>query len=264
MELKLLQKSKDGSKTTFGIKNLDVAYVNSLRRILISEVPTMAIEDVEFRKNTSLLYDELLAHRLGLVVLSTDLKSYTLPSECSCNGEGCAKCQLKLVLQGKGEDTVKASSIKSEDPKVKPVYGDTIIVKLAKSQELELEATAVLGKGKDHVKWSPGLAFYNLKPKLTINNDTKDFDNFKDKFPPQVFDKSGKIDKNLILDNNLVDACKDVNSNIVRVEYEENSYLFTVESFGQLTPKEMIKEACSILQQKSEAFAEKLKDLKLD
>ena len=265
MELKLLHKSKDGLKTTFGIKNLDVSYINSLRRIMMSEVPTLAIEEVEFRKNTSLLYDETMAHRLGLVVLSSDLKSYTLPAECTCKGEGCAKCQLKLTLtSAKSGDVVKASIMKSEDPKVIPVHGDTIIVKLSKGQELELEATAILGKGKDHIKWSPGLVYYNYKPKITVNNDTKDFDQFKAKFPPQIFDKSGKIDKNLILDNDLVDACKDVNPNIVKIEYEENSYIFTVEAFGQLTTKEMVKEACSILQQKSDVFVEKLKDLKLD
>ena len=65
---------------------------------MIDEVPTMAIEDVEFRKNNSILYDEMLAHRLGLVVLKTDLKSYDLLEECTCKGKGCNLVSAAIKL----------------------------------------------------------------------------------------------------------------------------------------------------------------------
>ncbi len=65
---------------------------------MTEEVPTMAIEDVEFRKNNSILYDEIIAHRLGLVPLKTDLKSYNLPEKCKCKGEGCARFQLTVPI----------------------------------------------------------------------------------------------------------------------------------------------------------------------
>jgi len=107
----------------------------------------MAIEDVEVRKNSSSLYDEMIAHRLGLIPLTTDLKSYNLPSECKCEGKGCARCQLVLTLSAKGPGIVYSSSLKSKDPKVKPVFDNFPIVKLLKGQEIELEATATLGTG---------------------------------------------------------------------------------------------------------------------
>ena len=112
----------------------------------------------------------MIAHRLGLLSLTTDLKSYNLTKKCKCKGEGCARCQLKLTLKAKGPATVYASEIKSKDAAVKPVFPKTPIVKLLKGQDLELEATAVLGTGKEHMKWSPGLVYYKYKPSIEIGN----------------------------------------------------------------------------------------------
>src|SRR3989338_8883415 len=164
MELRVLSNNKDEGKLSFIIKDTTPAFANTLRRIMIEEVPVMAIEEVEFRKNNSILYDEMIAHRLGLLPLSTDLKSYNLPSECKCEGKGCARCQLKLTLKSKGPCMVYASDIHTRDAAVKPVYPKTPIVKLLKNQGLELEATACLGQGKEHVKWAPCHVYYKNKP----------------------------------------------------------------------------------------------------
>ena len=160
MEIRVLSNNKEERKVSFIIKDETPAFANTLRRIMTDEVPTMAIEEVEFRKNNSIMYDEMVAHRLGLVPLTTDIKSYNLPEKCKCDGEGCARCQLKLTLKvPKGSGTVYASELKSKDSAVKPVYPKMPIVKLLKGQSLELEATAVLGKGGMHAKWSPCLAY---------------------------------------------------------------------------------------------------------
>src|SRR3989338_6831963 len=168
MEIRVLENDKDKGKLSFIIKDTNAAFVNTLRRIMIEEVPTMAIEDVEFRKNTSILYDEMLAHRLGLIPLTTDLKSYNLPEECKCEGKGCARCQVTLTLEGKGPGTVYARDIKSSDSAVKPVYSKMPIVELLKGQNIELEAVAVLGKGKVHSKWISAHVYYKHKPLITI------------------------------------------------------------------------------------------------
>src|SRR3989344_4066327 len=81
MEIKLLENNKKEGKVSFMIKKTSPAFANSLRKYILEKVPAMAIEDVEFRKNGSILYDEMIAHRLGLIPLSTDLKSYNLPQE---------------------------------------------------------------------------------------------------------------------------------------------------------------------------------------
>ena len=171
MEIRVLENNKDEGKLSFIIKDVDVSFVNTLRRVIFEEVPTMAIEDVELRKNSSILYDEIIAHRLGLIPLKTDLKSYNLPEKCKCKGEGCARCQVKMTLKpNKGAGLVYASEIKSKDSAIKPVYGKMPIVKLIKGQDLELEAKASLGRGKYHAKWVPGLVYYKYKPMIEVGD----------------------------------------------------------------------------------------------
>src|SRR3989338_3563457 len=150
MEITVLTTSKDKNEMSFLLKGSTPAFVNTVRRLVMAKVPVMAIHEVEFRKNNSTLYDEVLAHRLGLVPLKTDLKSYEV-AETPEDLEK-SKCHVKLTLQTKGPCVVYASDLKSKDPKIVPVYPKMIIAKLLEGQELELEATAILGYGKDHIK----------------------------------------------------------------------------------------------------------------
>jgi len=119
-----------GNELVLELSDITFAQANTLRRLLMNEVPVMAIENVEIKKNSGVLYDEMLALRLGLVPLHTDLESYELPDECSCKGAGCAKCQVQLTLSVKGPCVVYAKDLKPKDPKIKPVNPETPLVKL--------------------------------------------------------------------------------------------------------------------------------------
>jgi len=244
MEVKLLSKEKD--KISFLVKGIDNAYANSLRRLIISQVPTLAIEDVSFSKNNSILYDEVIAHRLGLLPLKTD----------SSTDE---KTKVEFSLKAKGPGYVYASELKTTDKKCKPVYPKTPIVKLLDKQELQLEATAILGVGTEHAKWSAGTAYFVQEPSLKINNKHKDFDKFSDKYPPKAFDKKGQLDENLILQNNLVDACEGVNEEILKVEYNDQNFVFNVESWGQMECKDMVLSALDIFNNKLTELSKLLK-----
>ena len=155
--IKILESSD--SRIKVSIKGVDRVYANALRRFAISEVPCMAIDDVVIQQNSSVLYDEILAHRLGLIPLSTDLKGYVLPQDCSCKTDlGCSKCRVLLVLNAVATDDVKtiySGDLRSEDESVKPYVDNIPIVKLAPDHEIKLEAYAKLGKGRDHAKWQP-------------------------------------------------------------------------------------------------------------
>ena len=135
MQLKLLHKEEN--KVVFLIKDTDPYIINALRRNIMEEVPTMSIEEVTFNKNQSALYDEIISNRLGLIPLTTDLKGYNFTEDCKCKGKGCARCELKLVLEAKGPCTVYAENLKSKDPKVKPVYPDMPITKLLKRHNIK-------------------------------------------------------------------------------------------------------------------------------
>jgi DNA-directed RNA polymerase subunit D len=234
-----IKKDKKSGRVTFLLKNVSPALANSLRRIMIEAVPTMAIEEVEFKQNDGVLYDEVLAHRLGLLPLTTDLKGYDVRKP---GDELSAKNSVKLVLKAKGPCTVYAEDLKSKDPKVKPVFPKTPLVKLLKGQELEFEATAVLGVGKEHVKFSPCSAWYTFKAKVTVNNSHKEFDKFKDKYPSQIFN-NGKIDAKLIEQHNLFEACEGINDEIVKIERDPSTFIFNIEPWGQLSASEILASA---------------------
>lgn len=254
MELSIIK--KDNVKVSFLLKGINPAIANSIRRYMTDRVPTMAIEDVEIKSNSSILYDEMIAHRLGLIALESDLKSYIIPAECKCEGEGCARCQTKLHLKAKGPGIVYANEIKSKDPKIKPVFGKTQIVKLLKNQELEFEAIAVLGEGQEHTKWSPGNVWYGYEYDVKVNNSSKQFEEFKDKYPLKAF-KDGKLNKDLIIKNNLVDACDGICEDIVSVSYNNQNFIFNVEPWGQISAKEMFIHALEIFKKDLGEFKEK-------
>ena len=141
------------------LKGIDRVYANALRRFAISEVPCMAIDEIVIHDNSSVLYDEILAHRLGLIPLTTDLEGYILPQDCDCKTSlGCTKCRVLLVLDAVATDEVKtiySGDLVSEDTRVKPYVDNIPIIKLAPSQKIKLEAYAKLGKGRHHAKWQP-------------------------------------------------------------------------------------------------------------
>ncbi|MAE43151.1 DNA-directed RNA polymerase subunit D [Candidatus Woesearchaeota archaeon] len=263
METRVLENNKNMGKLSFIIKDTNAAFVNTLRRIMMDEVPTMAIEDVEFRKNNSILYDEMIAHRLGLTPLKTDLKSYNLPENCKCEGEGCARCQLKLTLKVSASGTVCASELKSKDPAVKPVHPKMPIVKLLKNQSLELEATAVLGKGKLHSKWSPCLAYYKYKPSIEIGN-VKNPEEIVEATHGNIFEiKNGKLEviKDNLFKYDLAGVVEDASKGEVKVK-RDNDFIFYIESWGQLTCKEILNHAMDIFNKTFDEFNEKIKKAK--
>lgn len=258
MEIKLIKNNKKENQAVFLIKDISIEFANLLRRCMINMVPVMAVEDIEFRQNDSILYDEIIAHRLGLIPLKTDLKGYNIFKDCKCKGEGCARCQTKMVINEKGPKMVYSSNIKSKDPKIKPVGGEFPIVKLLEGQELKLEATALLGYGAEHIKWSPCHVYYTYEPVITVNNKKELIEQFKEKYPGQIFDSTGKIDKNLINSPEIIDACEGI-SELVKIDYNEKNIVFYLESWGQLSPKEIVSEATETIKKVCEDFQKELK-----
>jgi DNA-directed RNA polymerase subunit D len=262
MDVELVEADKKNNRLTFLLKGSEPSFANAIRRSAIEEVPTMAIEDVEIRKNSSALYDEMLAHRMGLVPLTSDLKSYVLPAKCKCNGEGCARCRVALTLKAPDSGYVYASQIKSADPKIKPVHGGMPIAKLLKGQKLEVEATASLGKGKVHMKWAPGLVYYKFKPEVKIGN-VHNPEVVAKACPPKVFEvKAGKlvVNEKELLKHDLAGCAEKASGGTVTVEESPTDFVFTVESWGQLDCKEIIEQAAEELQAQFNELQEILKE----
>lgn len=259
MDIKVLEK-KD-NKLVFVLNDSSPGFANTLRRLMIAEVPTLAVRKVTFVKNSSALFDEMIAHRLGLLPLTTDLDSYTLPAKCSCKGAGCAKCQVVFTLKAEGPITVYSSDLKSQDPKVKPVFPKIPIVILLKGQELEFEAVVTLGTGKEHAKFSPGLIYYKGYPKITIER-CRNAEEIVKSCPVNVFELDGRTLKIKNLEAcHLCLACVDEcdPKDGIAVVGSEKDFIFTIESWGKLTPEDILKAALDSFDEKLDEF-EKLLD----
>lgn len=243
MKIEKIYESEE--KMSFVIRGINFSFANAIRRAA-TEIPVLAIDTVEFYKNDSALYDEILAHRLGLVPLKAS-KTFTSKEECSCKGKGCLKCTAVLKLKAKGPKTVYASELKAKD--CEPVYGEMPLVVLEKDQELELVAEAVLGMAKEHAKFSCGLIWFNALPEVTIKGCDLCM-KCLDVCPKKAITVK---DKNITIDplkcdlcEACVELCKEL-KNAITIKPSQEDFIFNVESFGQKTPKEIFIEAVEIL-----------------
>ena len=185
----------------FEMTNADISMANSLRRIMIAEVPTLCIDLVEFENNTTVLQDEFIAHRLGLIPLRSTrdggMSSWSYNFECDCENY-CDKCSATFTIDCDFNDIVRklpthqqdvAISITTRDlisdsADVAPVHfaneseeqrshdKGIVIVKLGPGQKLKLKAIAKKGIAKEHAKWNP-VSTVALKhdPIVKLNED---------------------------------------------------------------------------------------------
>jgi DNA-directed RNA polymerase subunit D len=252
IKLEKISEDKKKSKVTFLLKGSDEVFANTIRRLIIEEVPTLAVEDLEVKENSSAIWDEMLGLRIGLCPIKTDLKSYNLKDKCKCSGVGCAQCELKMTLKVGRKGYVYAADAESTDPKCKFVYDKMIIVKLLAKQKVDVGMVAILGKGKDHIKWAPGWAFFKKEPVLKVGN-VADADKVADACTDKVFTlKGGKLQLNQdnVYDSNLLEFYTELDKGIT-LDYTDN-YIFNLESWGQLTTKDILSTSADILTEKVE------------
>jgi len=150
--------NKDNQKISVKIKGVPLQYSNALRRVCLNGVPVFAIDTVDIIENSSVLPDEGVAHRLGLIPIKTDLSRFNEPSKCDCQSEsGCSNCKVMLVLDSGDSDvtrTVLSNELSSEDDSIKPISDKIPIVQLAPGQRIKVECYARLGRGTEHAKWN--------------------------------------------------------------------------------------------------------------
>jgi DNA-directed RNA polymerase subunit D len=258
----------DEEKIRFTLDGVDVAFANALRRTMISELPCMAIDDLFIFDNSSVVNDEVLAHRIGLVPIKTDLDNYVLPEDCECQSElGCEKCRVVLTLDVEAETdtrTVASGDFVSVDPNVTPASPNIPLTKIAPGQAVRLEAYARLGQGKAHAKWQPvSEAVYQHVAEVEVDKERcTDCAECVKACPRDVFEiEQGKlkvVDVNACtLCGECVKACP-VEPSAVTQSASVDTYLFTVESTGCFPPEKIVSEAGRVLLAKLVEFSEKI------
>lgn len=277
-----------GRTANFDLINIDTSIANAFRRIMISEVPSVAAETVYVFNNTSVIQDEVLAHRIGLIPLNVDpdalvwvdptvdekerfndSNTIVLSLDVSCTKnphapEGCTDPKilyrnssvyardLKFEPQGNQVELFKDSPVMPCDP-------DILLAKLRPGQEISLRAHCVLGIGSDHAKFSPvATASYRLMPVIDIKAPIvgEQAKRLQKCFP------SGVIGINDQGEAYVADARKDtVSREVLRHEEFEGKvklgrdrshFIFNVESTGAMTPAEIFLKSIRVLKNKVE------------
>ncbi|CAN1307541.1 DNA-directed RNA polymerases II, IV and V subunit 3 [Linum perenne] len=284
-EVKIREMKDDYMK--FELRNTDVSMANALRRVMIAEVPTVAIDLVEIEVNSSVLNDEFIAHRLGLIPLTSErAMSMRFSRDCdACDGDGqCEYCSVEFHLRAKciSDQTLDVSSkdLLSSDHTVVPVdfseaAGDdsaeqkgVIIVKLRRGQELRLRAIARKGIAKDHAKWSPAATVtFMYEPDININEDMMKSLSLEEKqslvesSPTKVFDIDHNTQQVIVVDAEAYTYDDEVlkkteamgKPGLIDIRAKEDSFIFTVETTGAIKASQLVVNAIEILKQKLDA-----------
>ncbi len=253
------------------LRNIPVTIANSIRRAIISHVPTLAIERVFIFRNDSLMNDDMLAHRLGLIPLTTPTGKYALPEE-ETSEEASSKpeyAELMLTVEAKDKPiTVLSSDIKSRDPDVKPVSEDIEIVRLAPGQGVEAEMWAYMGRGKEHAKWSPvSVSVVRGLPVIEIIDPEckKKCKKCVEACPKGVLAvKKGRLVVQNIYKCTTCKLCMEACPDNIKVDIDESSSILYFESIGQLKPIEILSLAFDEVVRKLDEFYTSFEEVSLE
>jgi len=278
------------TEAEFDLIGIDAPIANALRRILIAEVPSMAIEKVFIHNNTSILQDEVLAHRMGLIPLKANplMFEYRGAGEEAGKPEDTLEFELKVRCKKNPSapqdatnptdmytnSNVYSSSIQFcpqgtqeglyTGEQVGPVHADILIAKLRPGHELDLRLHAVKGIGRDHAKFSPvATAHYRLLPEVTLNRPVRgeQAEKLQTCFSPGVIvleeDHGEKVAR---VADARYDNCSrnvfrhDELKDAVTMSKVKDHFIFSVDSVGAQTPQQLFAEAAKVLLRKCEVF----------
>jgi DNA-directed RNA polymerase subunit D len=267
--------SLDDTVARFTLGGVRPSFANALRRAMIAEVPTLAIDDVRIYDNTSALFDEMLAHRLGLIPIKTDLATYSSKETCACEGAGCPGCSVTFTLSVEGPKTVQSGDLIPQDPKAVPVHDNIPIVKLTKGQKLVLEARAVLNTGKEHAKWQPTIICgYKNYPVIEISDACDACGMCVEECPREILASKGKLVE--VIENKLPEcsmcrlcerACVATgigDQPAIRIRAEPDRFIFVVEGDGSLPVREIMLRAMQYIKGQSDELEKQIRDISGD
>ena len=264
--MKIEVKELKPKKAVVKIEDTTPYFLNSLRRVMISELPKLAIDDVVIYDNTSALFDEIIAHRLGLVPIPTDLSLLSFRDECVCKGKGCPNCTVRYTLSKEGEGVVYSGDLQSAEKSWAITEDKIPIVELYGDQRLILEVEAVLGIGRNHAKWQAVQA-PSYRMIATIEFDKKrlpDVKAFIEKLPDGLVEIKGeklilKDLKDLPILQSYIDKEK---IDFITIKRDPTKVIFSYETDGSFSAKNAIIESAKILENKYSEMNKLLKTLK--
>lgn len=274
MDIEIIELSD--TKGRFILSDVTSAFANGIRRAMLSEVPTLAIDQVNFYENTSVMFDEQIASRMGLIPIKTDLDKYIAREDCECE-DGCPLCQVFMTLSAESPDDVpptqKTSSsivcsgdLVSNDPTAVPTYDNIPIIKLItlkeknsiSRQKIVLEAVARLGKGSEHAKWQAAVVCgYKTKPIIEID-DCNGCERCVEVCPRDILMYSNnELSVINTIECSQCKLCEEAcDIGAIKIKNDDRSFIFEFETDGSIPAKEIVTRAVDVLKDKSEQVIE--------
>lgn len=294
LKIKILR--YDGDDMEFEVSGISCSIANALRRVMIAEVPTMAIEHVYILNNTSIIQDEVLSHRLGMIPLRVDPRMFEWKGASDpANEKNTIVLKLdvtcKRLPDGSMEnDKVYTSQLRwlsagSEIPddtktvfendqsmlidSVAPVHEDILIAKLRPGQRIQLECHCIKGTGEEHAKWSPvATTWYKLYPEVVLL-DTKPEKDVCDALCEELaglmyLDDAGTLQVDdatkheKLLEKVRRMSGEDIYKDVIQLRKRKDKFIFIIESTGAWKPHEIFQEAVKRLESKCDKVLEGL------
>jgi len=224
---------RDDRSARFLVRGVTPAFANGVRRALLADVPTFSIDTVRVIENSSVMFDEQIGLRLGLVPLTTPLDDFEIGDE------------VTLSLDVSGPGTAYSGDLVSSDELVQPADENIPIIDLKEDQRLEVEADAVLDVGREHAKHQGGVAVgYRHLQRVEVVDDLDEFADEEPRILRGVIEEDGELIPTEEFDHDLTNRYE---GKEVEVHDVENAFVFHVETDGSLTIDELVTRAAETL-----------------
>jgi DNA-directed RNA polymerase subunit D len=235
---------RDDRRARFLVRGVTPAFANGIRRAMIADVPTFSIDSVRVIENSSVMFDEQIAHRLGLVPLTTPL-----------GGEFEDDAEVTLAIDVEGPETAYSGDLESADGMVQPADESIPIIDLKDGQRLEVEADAVLDYGHNHAKHQGGVAVgYRHLQRIEVVGDRGEFaDDDAEIIRGVVEDEDGELVPTEAFDHDLTRRYPEKEVEVIDVE---NAFVFDVETDGSFDVDTLVQAGVNTLSDRAEELKE--------
>ncbi len=266
MQVELIELREDRAR--FLLSGVTPAFANAIRRACFSEVPSLAIDEISIYDNTSVLFDEQLSLRLGLVpIKADDLSLFSVPEECECSGAGCPACQVGMTLTAEGPCTVHSGDLRFADPGVKVAFEKIPIAILGEGEKLMLEGIVTLNRGTVHAKWQAGTQCgYKNLPDIQISDQCEGCGKCVEVCPRKILvieeSKKGKLE---VTDSTNCSLCKlcvnECEIGAIKVVPIEDVFVMKIDTGGSMPAKDLVAGAAGEIKRRASSLSEQLSEL---
>ncbi|WP_018258370.1 DNA-directed RNA polymerase subunit D [Halomicrobium katesii] len=233
----------------FLVRGISPAFANGIRRAMIADVPTFSVDTVRVIENSSVMFDEQIGLRLGLVPLTTDLDDFEVGDE------------VTLSIDVSGPETAYSGDLVSSDSLVGPADDNIPIIDLKDGQRLEVEADAVLDRGREHAKHQGGVAVgYRHLQRVEVVGDKGEFEDDETHILRGVIEEQAAEhvdgdadDGDLVLTEEFdSDLTKRYPGKELEVHDVENAFVFHAETDGSLSVEELTLRAVDSIRSRAD------------